>query len=332
MFKDIGKRSISPVGLGCMGMSEFYGDTDDNLSLQTLQTAYDLGYRHFDTADMYGRGHNENLLGKFLKNLKAKRDQVLIATKVGVKRDEHDKYRMIIDGSRKYVTEACDASLRRLGTDYIDLYYIHRRDPARPIEETVDAIGRLVDAGKVRAIGLCEVAIDTLDRAIATHPIAAVQSEYSLWTRDVEQTVLPACCARGIAFVAYSPLGRGFLTGKFTRDNLRNANPELDFRTKLPRFNDDNIEKNQQLVKSLQRLGQAMGASPSQIALAWILSKGDKVHAIPGTKKPSYLGENFASNNLKLDPAIVTQLDKIFSPSSISGERYPQDILEKSNN
>lgn len=313
-----------------MGMSEFYGPVDDQESLRTLEAAYDLGYRHFDTADMYGRGHNEQLIGTFLKRMGVRRDDILLATKVGILRDEHDKYKITLDSSRNHIRQACDASLRRLGTEHIDLYYLHRRDPAIPIEESIGALLDLVKEGKIGAIGLCEVSVETLEAAARVHPIAAVQSEYSLWTREAEVDMLPACRKYGVAFVAYSPMGRGFLTGAISKEAMRNANPDLDFRAVLPRFNENNIDRNLQLIERMSEIARSVDLKPSQLALSWILSKHDHVHVIPGTKRVTYLHENRLAVDRRLTPPVIAELDWLFNGEAVSGERYPSAILQKS--
>lgn len=330
MQRILGTKRISPVGLGCMGMSEFYGPVNDEESLRTLNAAYELGYRHFDTADMYGRGHNESLVGTFLKRLGKRRDDILLATKVGIRRDNNDKYKIAIDGSRDYIRRACDASLQRLGLEHIDLYYLHRRDPAVPIEESVSALADLVKEGKIGAIGLCEVSVETLEAAMHVHPIAAVQSEYSLWTRDPEADMLPVCHQHGVAFVAYSPMGRGFLTGAISKESMHNASPELDFRAVLPRFNDGNIDRNLQLVAYMTDIARSLQVRPSQLALSWILSKHGHVHVIPGTKRTAYLTENRLSADRPLVPSVIAELDRLFDKDAVSGDRYPSAILQKS--
>lgn len=331
MTRTLCMKPVSPVGLGCMGMSEFYGETDDSVSLKTLTKAYELGYRHFDTADMYGVGHNEKLLGTFIKSLGCDRENIVLSSKVGIVRDMNNKYKLSVDGSKEYIKSACEKSLKRLGTEYIDLYYLHRRDPNIPLEETVTALADLIKEGKIRAIGLCEVSLDTLKSVQKLHPVAAVQSEYSLWSRDVEDAILPICLQMGVAFVAFSPMGRGFLTGSITKDRMKKANPEIDFRTKLPRFNSENIDANLELVSKMKNIADAVGATPAQIALSWILSKGDNIFVIPGTKTPSFLSENLASQDVVLNASVMRELNQLFTPESVHGGRYPQEILARSN-
>jgi aryl-alcohol dehydrogenase-like predicted oxidoreductase len=331
MNRLLANKSVPAVGLGCMGMSEFYGATDDVQSLATLHAALDLGYRHFDTSDMYGRGHNEELLGKFIQQLGSRREQILLATKFGIYRDPSDKYSLLIDGSRAYVKKACEDSLKRLNTDCIDLYYVHRRDPKTPIEETISAMAELIQEGKIKAIGLSEVSVETLRKAHAVHPIAALQSEYSLWSRDLEEAILPALRELNIALVAYSPLGRGFLTGAVTKEQIEQASSDSDFRTKLPRFQGDNLDSNLQLVKALEQLSQELNCTPAQLALAWLLEQYDNLHVIPGTKRIQYLAGNFAAQQIELDVATSAMLGQIFAPQAIAGKRYPDAILQGTN-
>lgn len=330
-MKYLNDTRIPPVGLGCMGMSEFYGPTVDAQSLETLHVALDIGYRHFDTSDMYGRGHNEELLGKFLSQIGSRRQEILIASKFGIYRDPADKYNLMVSGKRDYVTAACDASLRRLGVEHIDLYYVHRRDANTPIEETIGALADLVKAGKIGAIGLSEVSADTLKKAHNIHPIAALQSEYSLWSRDVEQEMLPLCEELGIAFVAYSPLGRGFLTGKLDKAQINAAEASVDFRNKLPRFQGENFDSNMELVKKLEQRAADLDCTSSQLALAWLLDQYKNLHVIPGTKRVGYLASNFAAMEIAIDGQTSAMLGQVFDPSAISGRRYPDAILKGTN-
>jgi hypothetical protein len=310
----------SAVGLGCMGMSEFYGQSDDATSLKTLARALELGVTHFDTADTYGFGRNEALLGKFIANAGQKqRDQMVIASKFGIVRSE-DQYERRIDNSPEYIRTACEASLRRLGVEKIDLYYCHRRDPAVPIEDVVATLGDLVREGKVGAIGLSEVSEETLQRAQAVHPIAAVQSEYSLWSREPEHGMLQLCEALGVAFVAYSPLGRSFLTGPVNMSGLA----DNDFRRIHPRFSGDAGEQNRRLVLALTELAEDLGISSSQIALAWILNKHAHVIPIPGTRRVAYLESNVQAVNIQLSAKQVKVLDELFDSSKVAGQRYPE--------
>jgi aryl-alcohol dehydrogenase-like predicted oxidoreductase len=306
--------TVSAIGLGCMGMSEFYGPSDEAQSLATLGRALDLGVDFWDTADMYGSGDNERLLAKVLQT---RRDEVFLATKFGNKRGPGGSFDGI-DGSPAYVRAACDASLQRLGVERIDLYYQHRVDDRVPIEETVGAMAELVSQGKVRFLGLSEAAASTVRRAAAVHPIAALQTEYSLWTRDVESEILPACRELGISLVAYSPLGRGFLTGRFAQlDDLAAG----DWRRANPRFQGDNFELNLELVRRITESAAARGVTPAQLALAWLLSRGDEVLPIPGTRRVERLEENAAAAAIQLDAAEAQALAERLPEAQ--GSRYP---------
>jgi len=297
-------------------MSEFYGPSDDEQNIATLHRAIEIGVTFWDTADMYGVGHNEKLVGRALAG---RRDKVVLATKFAVVRGADGSIRGV-DGSPEYVHRACDASLQRLGVDHIDLYYQHRVDPKVPIEETVGAMAELVQAGKVRHLGLSEAAAGTLRRAVAVHPIAALQSEYSLWTRDLEDEILPACRELGIGLVAYSPLGRGFLTGAVqTVDGLA-AN---DFRRISPRFQGENLERNQILVQRVRDLAEEKKCTPAQLALAWILAQGQDVVPIPGTRSQQRLQENAAAADIVLSAADLAKIDAAVPRDLVAGERYP---------
>ena len=314
-------QSVSALGLGCMGMSEFYGARDDVESLATLEAALAAGIDFFDTADTYGHGHNEELVGRFLKG---KRDKVVLATKFGIVR-KPGTYERRVDNSPAYIRSACDASLKRLGVERIDLYYMHRRNPDVPVEDSVGAMAELVKQGKVKALGLSEVSVDTLRRAHKVHPIAAVQSEYSLWTRDPEQGMLQACAELGVTFVAYSPLGRAFLTGTVSNpDKL----PEGDFRKASPRFQAEALERNNRLVASLEKFAAEHKAKPAQIALAWLINKHPHVVPIPGTKRRTYLAENAAAAEIKLNAADIAELDRIFAPGAVAGARYTEEGMK----
>ncbi len=308
--------TVSAIGLGCMGMSEFYGPGDERQSLETLATALEQGIDFLDTADMYGVGHNEELLGRFLKG---RRERVVLATKFGIVRNAGDPGTRRIDNSPQYIRQACDASLRRLGIETIDLYYIHRRDPAVPIEDAVGAMAALVKAGKVRYLGLSEVAPQTLRRAHAVHPITAIQSEYSLWTRGPERQMLATCRELGVTFVAYSPLGRAFLTGTVKSEG---AFAPGDFRRGNPRFQGDALQSNLRLVEGLEDFAKRRGATSGQIALAWLLAKHSNVVPIPGTKRPRYVIENAAAAGMALSSEEIGVLDRLFEPAAVAGDRY----------
>jgi aryl-alcohol dehydrogenase-like predicted oxidoreductase len=308
---------VSRMGLGCMGMSEFYGQRDDAESAATLLRALDIGVTFLDTADTYGIGDNEELIGR---TIRGRRDEVFLATKFANKRTKENPNFWVISGKPDYVKQACDASLKRLGVDHIDLYYQHRVDFEVPIEETVGAMAELVTAGKVKYLGLSEAAPATIRRAHKTHPITALQTEYSLWTRDVESEILPLLRELGIGFVPYSPLGRGFLTGTITRlEDL----PSTDSRAqRYPRFAADALDRNVVLVNRVKAIATRKGVTAGQLALAWVLAKGDDVVPIPGTKRRKYLEENAAAVAIRLTPTEVAELEAAFPPHEVAGERY----------
>lgn len=321
----ISGKQVGGVGLGCMGMSEFYGESNEVDCLAILRKSFDLGYRHYDTADMYGRGKNEKLLGKFIKEISSTaRDEIVISSKVGIVRDASETYKVSVSNDPEYIKKSCEETLKRLNIECLDLYYLHRLAAGYDVADVMGCFQQLIDEGKIKAVGLCEVDADTLQKASESIVISALQSEYSLWTREIENSVLQKCEELNIPFVAFSPLGRGFLTGAISQDDTFSMVDDL--RSRLPRFSEKNLKRNCELIEEYGKYADFLKQDRSQLALSWVLSKSPLIHVIPGTRREKYLMSNYEAQSVRLSLEEIGALDDMFNEKSIWGARYPTAI------